>query len=524
MSEVLNHQDLFFTNKPSGVASHRPSAEHFGFVEWCQQQTKQPLFLCQRLDKDTSGAMVMAKNQEAAKKLTDLFSQRQVQKEYLFVSDKKSQFLKWMVFEEKDKGTHIKECPCHEEGIVSHSMTEIHRIKGEGPFYLYKAFPKTGKTHQIRKHATHSGVPILGDDLYQGQAFVRLMLHCSKLQMFWQQESLSWNSQPSRLFENLDLCQDLQLCRWLVSFERRQCLFPEALQGTESLRLIHSESEDLRMEKVGERYLLGWWKSQAPTAVEKNKIEKLMDLLEISQWLFQWRPGAQNQNSTEVLLQSPNFDSRPWVFTENSVKYWAHLDRGQNFGLFLDQRQRRQWLQQRAEHKKVLNLFAFTCGFSLNAALAGASEVVSVDLFAKYLEWGKENFELNGLKSQAPQFQWRAMDVRDYLKYAKKKQLQFDFIVCDPPSFSRSKKTKKVFRVERDYRELILECMDCLAPQGTLLFSCNYEKWDFRKWQEQLLALANEQGWPEPQASDSQWDYEWQNFEANLKAFFLWKA
>ena len=65
------------------------------------------------------------------------------------------------------------------------------------------------------------------------------------------------------------------------------------------------------------------------------------------------------------------------------------------FGLFLDQRQRRRWVKENSKDKDVLNLFAFTCGFSLNAACGEARSVVSVDLFAKYLEWGKENFELN---------------------------------------------------------------------------------------------------------------------------------
>ncbi len=511
MPKQVTHEDLLFVHKPNGVPTHRPSPKHMGFVEWLEEKNQQKYWVCHRLDKETSGAMLFAKNKKAAQDLTELFSAQSIKKQYLFVSDKKSKFENWVVFDDKEKGTLLHECPFDlKEGFGYLSFTEFQRVSAQGPLYLYKAFPRTGKTHQIRKHAFHSEVSILGDDLYEGKSFPRLMLHCLQLSGEWRGEKFEFNSQASRLFENLELCDDLQFSRWVIAFERRETLFPERLEGKEALRLFHTETGDLRGEKAGEKTMLGWWKSAKPTKDEQIKIEQLMLKLKVPEWTFQWRPGAQEKESTELLLHSKNFSPDPWTFQENEIVYEGSLERGQNFGLFLDQRDRRFWVKQNSQGKKVLNLFAFTCGFSVNAALGGADQVVSVDLFEKYLQWGRQNFRLNQLNPDSSQYEWRRMDSLDYLSFAEKKGLQFDVIVCDPPSFSRQKKSKKVFRVDRDYKNLIMQCLGCLAPQGTLLFSTNFEKWGLEKWQSELESLKLNHCDLKINISPSQWDFEWQ--------------
>src|SRR5207247_9759159 len=85
---------------------------------------------------------------------------------------------------------------------------------------------------------------------------------------------------------------------------------------------------------------------------------------------------------------------------------------------------------------ELLNTFAYTCGFSVCAAKAGA-RTTSLDLSRKYLEWGKRNFALNGLKTSAQAF--IAGDVFDWLRLMAMKRRQFDMIAIDPPTFSQSK-------------------------------------------------------------------------------------
>ncbi|MEM7647502.1 MAG: pseudouridine synthase [Pseudomonadota bacterium] len=333
---TLEKSELFFAEKPNGISSHRPSADHQGFAEWCEQQINQKLYVCHRLDKETSGAMVFAKSKLAATQLTELFSTQQVQKTYLFVSDKKSKFENWVVCEDKAEGTLLLECPLQKEEVGYQSFTEFVRISSDGPLYLYKAFPKTGKTHQIRKHALHSRIAILGDDQYQGKSFARLMLHCLEMKINGSSEEIKLTSKPSRLFDDLNLCTDSQLAGWIDSYERREKVFAKLFEDQESLRLFHSETGDLRGEKVGDVVILGWWKSEQPTEDEKAKIQKLMGLLNIKNWVFQWRPGAQDKQSTEVLLKGSEFKSQDWLFHESGLKYRGSLERGQNFGLFLE--------------------------------------------------------------------------------------------------------------------------------------------------------------------------------------------
>ncbi len=524
MSESLEIEDLLFVNKPSGIPTHRPHPDRQGFVEWWQRKQSAELKICQRLDKETSGAMMFAKSKQAATVLTNMFAERKVEKEYLFISTEKSKLEEWWVIEKKAEGALVKEHPGPKEGEGAESLTRIVRVSSHDSLYLYKAFPKTGKTHQIRKHATQSGIPILGDDEYGGSTFPRLMLHCRRLELPWQGETLCWEVPPSRLFENIHECLDLQWSRWVLAYERRQILFPEKLNSQQALRVFHEETGDLRGEQVGEKMILGWWSKQRPTEAERQKIKKLMDTFDIRQWVFQWRPGAQDPDSTTLLLNSADFVTEDWHFWENEVQYLGSLDRGQNFGLFLDQRDRRKWVKDHGQGKKVLNLFAFTCGFSLNAALGGADQVVSVDLYRKYLDWGKENFQINGIDPNQSQYEWRAMDSLEYLEYALRKKRRFDIIICDPPSFSRHKKSKKKFSVEKDYKRLLDLCEGCLAPGGTLLFSTNFEKWSWDQWQKALAEWGGGSSLHSLQTSPSQWDYEWQASGANLKAFFLKNA
>ena len=90
--------------------------------------------------------------------------------------------------------------------------------------------------------------------------------------------------------------------------------------------------------------------------------------------------------------QSPKYAP---VVVESGLKYQLDIGRNQNFGLFLDMRLGREWVQQHAKHKNVLNLFAYTCGFSVAAIDGGADQVVNVDMARASLSKGRDNHRLN---------------------------------------------------------------------------------------------------------------------------------
>jgi len=118
---------------------------------------------------------------------------------------------------------------------------------------------------------------------------------------------------------------------------------------------------------------------------------------------------------------------------------------------------------------EVLNVFAYTCGFSVCAARAGA-RVVSVDLSKKYLEWGRRNFALNGLDPAAHNFIYG--DAFEWLRRLAKKNRTFDLIILDPPTFSQSK-AGGAFQAEKDFGRLVRAALPLLKANGVLLASTN---------------------------------------------------
>ena len=130
-------------------------------------------------------------------------------------------------------------------------------------------------------------------------------------------------------------------------------------------------------------------------------------------------------------------DQMDWVGSEHGLKFVFKSNQGWSPGLFLDQRANRNWVHQNSAGKTVLNLFCYTGGFSVAAAKGGAERVESVDTSAATLNWSKENFAANDI--DVSQHGFFKSDAREFLKIAKKKERQFDTIICDPPSFARSK-------------------------------------------------------------------------------------
>ncbi|KPJ22054.1 class I SAM-dependent rRNA methyltransferase [Streptococcus phocae] len=168
---------------------------------------------------------------------------------------------------------------------------------------------------------------------------------------------------------------------------------------------------------------------------------------------------------------------------ENGVAYQVFLNEGLMTGIFLDQHQVRKGLVDGlAAGKTVLNLFSYTAAFSVAAAMGGAIETTSVDLAKRSRELSVAHFEQNHLDLSSHHFV--VMDVFDYLKYAKRKQLTFDLIVLDPPSFARNK--KQTFSVTKDYHKLVAEALELLEPQGTLIASTNAANMTVSQFEKQI--------------------------------------
>jgi len=160
---------------------------------------------------------------------------------------------------------------------------------------------------------------------------------------------------------------------------------------------------------------------------------------------------------------------------ERDVCYALDFGAGYSVGLFLDQRENRQFVR-RAAPRRLLNCFAYTCSFSVVAALAGA-ETLSIDLSRKSLNRGRDNFALNRLATDRHRL--LADDVFAVLPRLARKGERFDAIILDPPTFSRSR-TGKAWQVEHDFERLLLTALELAEREAKILLSTNCTRLDER--------------------------------------------
>lgn len=176
-----------------------------------------------------------------------------------------------------------------------------------------------------------------------------------------------------------------------------------------------------------------------------------------------------------------------FIVTEDGHRFIVNLEQYLDTGLFLDHRNTRRMVQEKAAGKRFLNLFAYTGSFTVYAAAGGAWESVTVDLSNTYQDWARRNFELNGM--DLDKHHLVRADVLVWLDQAVASGEQFNLIVMDPPSFSNSKKMLGVLDVQRDHPQLINQCLALLAPGGELFFSTNLRSFELEA--EKLTPCAS---------------------------------
>ncbi len=177
--------------------------------------------------------------------------------------------------------------------------------------------------------------------------------------------------------------------------------------------------------------------------------------------------------------EAPDF----FTVLENGVLYQVFMNDGLMTGIFLDQHEvRGSLVDGLAMGKSLLNMFSYTAAFSVAAAMGGASQTTSVDLAKRSRELSQAHFHANGISTDEHRF--IVMDVFEYFKYAKRKDLTYDVIVLDPPSFARNK--KQTFSVAKDYHKLISQSLEILNPGGIIIASTNAANVSRQKFTEQI--------------------------------------
>jgi len=201
-------------------------------------------------------------------------------------------------------------------------------------------------------------------------------------------------------------------------------------------------------------------------------------------WGFQCRA----EGHTETRLMAGTVPD-PHTVTEDGTLYKVHVLRGQNHGLFLDMAEGRRWVRQHvtAHPKtyafKVLNLFAYTCAFSVVALQAGAKQVMNVDMSQGALAIGQQNHRLNGINAGAS---FLAHDI--FKTWGKiTRGGPYDLVILDPPSYQKGS-----FVATKDYARIIRRLPELLAPEGYALLCLNAPELDTAFLQNHMQELAPE--------------------------------
>jgi 23S rRNA (cytosine1962-C5)-methyltransferase len=502
---LYEDDDLIAVDKPAGMPSQAADARRpddlvtrlLAFLSERPGRGPEPyLGVHQRLDKETSGVLVMAKRREANASLAAQFEGRRVDKRYLaavlgWAAGRRVATLRDALAPGDDG--RVRVARDREKGAQP-AITQVsiqERVEGRS---LLELRLETGRTHQARVQLAHAGAPVAGDRLYGGAPAPRLLLHASEITLAHPRtgkpltlraptppELGAWVARGdpgARVYDDPEALARA-LARAAMS---RYALGTSA--DTTAFRLVNGEGDalpGLAVDVHDDWLVAELHADDADLFGEEGRKARALDALLALGARGVYVKIRPKQASTLVDTRredlAPKLPARgePAPFEieilEDGVPYGVRLADGLSTGIFLDQRGNRRRVREASSGKRVLNLFAYTCAFSIAAARGGAARTVSVDAALTALERGRAGFERAGIACGAAHV-FAAEDAFAWLRRASKGPERFDLVVLDPPSYSSTKKRR--FVAKTDYAELAAEAMALIDAGGALLACVNH--------------------------------------------------
>jgi 23S rRNA (cytosine1962-C5)-methyltransferase len=525
VTRLKRHLRAASSSSPSSRSSAGPPAEPY-------------LGVHQRLDRETSGVLVFARRREANPSLAAQFEGRKVRKTYVacvtgWPAKREQATLRDVLAADRDGRMRVVQGPARGPG--AQAVTRVKVLARKADRAMLELELETGRTHQARVQLAHAAAPIAGDAVYGGAPAARLMLHAAELAL-----EHPTTRKPVRF--RAPLPADFEV--WLARGELGEGIYDDgpalgralerALErrwglgrseggprSTTAFRLVNEAGDGLPRLAVDayDRWLVaqiyqdtpgepgggGGLSPWADLAAREALLDRL-HLLGFDGVYLKLRPKQAN-----VLVDTRREDLAPKLpvrgdaapddlaIVEDGMALLVRLGDGLSTGVFLDQRANRRRVREMAAGARVANLFAYTCGFSVAAALGGAARTVSVDASVAALERGRANMEHAGvgpLEAHA----FVADDAFAWLARAARHRERFDLVVLDPPSYSTTKRGR--FVADSDYADLAAAALAILAPDGKLLACTNHRGITPSRFRRILFDAARRAGRDAAQVKD----------------------
>ena len=296
-----------------------------------------------------------------------------------------------------------------------------------------------------------------------------------------------------------------------TAFEKRSSLF----KVTDAYRIVNGAADGfpgLTLDRFGDRYQVQFFGSEM--LPRRNElVEAVVETFNPACVVVKERLSRSGKSLENAPMEVAfgTRESAVGTVREGNARFHVDLLDTINPGLFLDMRHVRLEVEDRframtgavpagaqpntsnkpasdadINGPRFLNLFSYTCSFSVHARLGGAAVATNADISGKILDKGRENYALNGLDLRPGEF-FRG-NALEYVRWACKKGLKFDGIVLDPPSFARFKGLN--FNVREHLMPLVSECAQILNPQGFFMVSSNYSEFALDSFARDVLAAV----------------------------------
>lgn len=264
-----------------------------------------------------------------------------------------------------------------------------------------------------------------------------------------------------------------------LAIEHRSSLYQDS--KTTAFRVFNGEGDGvggLTLDYYEGYYVISWY-SEGIYQFKNDVIQALTNIVNVKGLYEKKRFASQGTYMEDDDFILGEKAPEPLLVKENDMNFAVYLNDGAMVGIFLDQRDVRKKIRDSYSNgKNVLNTFSYTGAFSVAAALGGAIKTTSVDLANRSKSKTIEQFSVNAIDFEAQDI--IVEDVFHYFKYAVRKNLTFDLVILDPPSFARSK--KHTFSAGKDYPDLLVQAISITEKNGVIVASSNCSTFGMTKF------------------------------------------